>query len=182
MSPWPVEAPASCSRFLYPSCLELMGAGQVCLVLRFIPKSLDKCPGANGLDTIDPGVLPNPRVPGGDVSYLVPWGPHSGPPQGHPGLREQWFNLGLGDLSRTGQPPLCFQNRETGHSTFSLLSESLAKLEAGTVTKCNFAGDGRTGASWTDNIMAQKSSEGATAETREQGDGAEDEEWVGQER
>ncbi|XP_045668935.1 arpin [Ursus americanus] len=55
--------------------------------------------------------------------------------------------------------------------------ESLAKLEAGTVTKCNFAGDGRTGASWTDNIMAQKSSEGATAETREQGDGAEDEEW-----
>uniref|UniRef100_A0A452TQW3 Arpin n=1 Tax=Ursus maritimus TaxID=29073 RepID=A0A452TQW3_URSMA len=60
--------------------------------------------------------------------------------------------------------------------------ESLAKLEAGTVTKCNFAGDGRTGASWTDNIMAQKSSEGATAETREQGDGAEDEEWVGQER
>ncbi|XP_032247791.1 arpin isoform X2 [Phoca vitulina] len=55
--------------------------------------------------------------------------------------------------------------------------ESLAKLEAGTVTKCNFAGDGKTGASWTDNIMAQKSSEGATAETREQGDGAEDEEW-----
>nr|XP_020036774.1 arpin [Castor canadensis] len=55
--------------------------------------------------------------------------------------------------------------------------ESLAKLEAGTVTKCNFAGDGKTGASWTDNIMAQKSSEGATAEIREQGDGAEDEEW-----
>ncbi|XP_019315803.1 arpin [Panthera pardus] len=55
--------------------------------------------------------------------------------------------------------------------------ESLAKLEAGTVTKCNFAGDGKTGASWTDNIMAQKSSEEATAEIREQGDGAEDEEW-----
>ncbi|XP_025748813.1 arpin isoform X1 [Callorhinus ursinus] len=55
--------------------------------------------------------------------------------------------------------------------------ESLAKLEAGTVTKCNFAGDGKTGASWTDNIMAQKSTMGATAETREQGDGAEDEEW-----
>uniref|UniRef100_A0A8C8Z9A7 Arpin n=1 Tax=Prolemur simus TaxID=1328070 RepID=A0A8C8Z9A7_PROSS len=55
--------------------------------------------------------------------------------------------------------------------------ESLAKLEAGTVTKCNFAGDGKTGVSWTDNIMAQKSSEGATAEIREQGDGAEDEEW-----
>uniref|UniRef100_A0A671E8M1 Arpin n=1 Tax=Rhinolophus ferrumequinum TaxID=59479 RepID=A0A671E8M1_RHIFE len=58
--------------------------------------------------------------------------------------------------------------------------DSLAKLEAGTVTKCNFAGDGKTGASWTDNIMAQKSSEGALAETREQGDGAEDDEWVGQ--
>ncbi|XP_058150675.1 arpin [Dasypus novemcinctus] len=55
--------------------------------------------------------------------------------------------------------------------------DSLAKLEAGTVTKCNFAGDGKTGASWTDNIMAQKSSMGAVAETREQGDGAEDQEW-----
>lgn len=50
------------------------------------------------------------------------------------------------------------------------------------MTKCNFAGDGKTGASWTDNIMAQKSSEEATAEIREQGDGAEDEEWVGRER
>ncbi|XP_006885281.1 PREDICTED: arpin-like [Elephantulus edwardii] len=55
--------------------------------------------------------------------------------------------------------------------------DSLAKLEAGTVTKCNFAGDRKTGASWMDNIMAQKSSGGATAEVREQGDGAEDEEW-----
>ncbi|OBS60686.1 hypothetical protein A6R68_08152 [Neotoma lepida] len=55
--------------------------------------------------------------------------------------------------------------------------DSLAKLELGTVTKCNFAGDGKTGASWTDNIMAQKFSEKDTAETREQGDGAEDEEW-----
>ncbi|XP_044617253.1 arpin [Equus asinus] len=55
--------------------------------------------------------------------------------------------------------------------------DSLAKLEAGTVTKCNFAGDGKTGASWTDNIMARKSSEGAAVESREQGDGAEDKEW-----
>ncbi|XP_055411396.1 arpin isoform X2 [Bubalus kerabau] len=55
--------------------------------------------------------------------------------------------------------------------------DSLAKLEAGTVTKCNFAGDGKTGASWTDNIMAQKSSEGAASETCEQGDGVADEEW-----
>uniref|UniRef100_A0A8D2AT58 Arpin n=1 Tax=Sciurus vulgaris TaxID=55149 RepID=A0A8D2AT58_SCIVU len=55
--------------------------------------------------------------------------------------------------------------------------DSLAKLEAGTVTKCNFSGDQKTGASWTDNIMAQKSSEGPAVEIREQGDGAEDEEW-----
>uniref|UniRef100_F7AF12 Arpin n=1 Tax=Monodelphis domestica TaxID=13616 RepID=F7AF12_MONDO len=55
---------------------------------------------------------------------------------------------------------------------------SLAKLEAGTVTKCNFAGDGQTGASWTDNIMAQKSLEGTASEIRGQGDGAEDDEWV----
>ncbi|XP_036133971.1 arpin isoform X2 [Molossus molossus] len=55
--------------------------------------------------------------------------------------------------------------------------DSLAKLEAGTVTKCNFAGDGKTGTSWTDNIMARRCSQGATAETREQGDGAEDAEW-----
>lgn len=55
--------------------------------------------------------------------------------------------------------------------------DSLAKLEAGTVTKCNFAGDKKTGASWTDNIMAQKSSQGDPVEIREQGDGAEDEEW-----
>lgn len=61
-----------------------------------------------------------------------------------------------------------------------MLSDSLAKLELGTVTKCNFAGDGKTGASWTDNIMAQKSSQRDTVEIREQGDGAEDEEWVGQ--
>ncbi|XP_074090185.1 arpin [Macrotis lagotis] len=54
---------------------------------------------------------------------------------------------------------------------------SLAKLEAGTVTKCNFAGDGQTGTSWTDNIMAQKSSDGAASEIRGQGDGAEDDEW-----
>lgn len=78
------------------------------------------------------------------------------------------------------QPPLYFCHRQRCHSPSSLLSDSLAKLEAGTVTKCNFAGDRKTGASWTDNIMAQKSSGGPSAETREQGDGAEDEEWVGQ--
>lgn len=78
-----------------------------------------------------------------------------------------------------GPAPL-FCHREIGHSTSFLLSDSLAKLEAGIMTKCNFAGDRKTGASWTDNIMAQKSSDGAAVEIREQGDGAEDEEWVGQ--
>ncbi|KAE8618149.1 hypothetical protein XENTR_v10009288 [Xenopus tropicalis] len=56
---------------------------------------------------------------------------------------------------------------------------SLAKVDSGTVTKCNFAGDAQAGASWTDNIMAQKSqSTSACFEPRGQGDGAEDDEWV----
>ncbi|XP_040198391.1 arpin [Rana temporaria] len=55
---------------------------------------------------------------------------------------------------------------------------SLAKVDGGTVTKCNFAGDSQTGASWTDNIMANKSHSSAPVpEARGQGDGAEDDEW-----
>ncbi|XP_075129411.1 arpin [Leptodactylus fuscus] len=55
---------------------------------------------------------------------------------------------------------------------------SLAKIDSGTVTKCNFAGDAPTGASWTDNIMANKSHSADPApEARGQGDGAEDDEW-----
>uniref|UniRef100_A0A674CNE3 Arpin n=1 Tax=Salmo trutta TaxID=8032 RepID=A0A674CNE3_SALTR len=34
---------------------------------------------------------------------------------------------------------------------------SLAKVEGGTMTKCNFAGNEKAGASWTDKIMANKS-------------------------
>ncbi|KAM9502211.1 arpin-like [Salvelinus alpinus] len=34
---------------------------------------------------------------------------------------------------------------------------SLAIVDGGTVTKCNFAGDEKAGASWTDKIMANKS-------------------------
>ncbi|XP_053320792.1 arpin [Spea bombifrons] len=55
---------------------------------------------------------------------------------------------------------------------------SLAKVDGGTVTKCNFAGDVQTGASWTDNIMAKKSqSSEPISQPRGQGDGAEDDEW-----
>ncbi|CAL1595216.1 unnamed protein product [Knipowitschia caucasica] len=49
---------------------------------------------------------------------------------------------------------------------------SLAKIDCGTVTKCNFAGDENAGASWTDKIMANKTS----ADSGKAG-GAEDEEW-----
>nr|XP_033775383.1 arpin isoform X2 [Geotrypetes seraphini] len=54
---------------------------------------------------------------------------------------------------------------------------SLAKINAGTVTKCNFAGDVQAGASWTGSIMAVKAQGEAEAEPRGQGDGAEDDEW-----
>uniref|UniRef100_A0A3B4A208 Arpin n=1 Tax=Periophthalmus magnuspinnatus TaxID=409849 RepID=A0A3B4A208_9GOBI len=54
---------------------------------------------------------------------------------------------------------------------------SLAKIDGGTVTKCNFAGDENAGASWTDKIMANKVSAGSEKAGGE-GDGAEDEEWV----
>ncbi|XP_006030890.2 arpin-like [Alligator sinensis] len=54
---------------------------------------------------------------------------------------------------------------------------SLAKLDAGTVTKCNFVGDSQVGASWTDNILAKKPQGRAAAEPCGQGDGAEDDEW-----
>ncbi|XP_030058213.1 arpin-like [Microcaecilia unicolor] len=54
---------------------------------------------------------------------------------------------------------------------------SLAKINAGTVTKCNFAGDAQAGAFWTDSIMAVKTQGAAETELRGQGDGAEDDEW-----
>ncbi|XP_070762840.1 arpin [Enoplosus armatus] len=56
---------------------------------------------------------------------------------------------------------------------------SLAKVDGGTVTKCNFAGDEQAGASWTDKIMASKADAGASAQSRPGGDGqgAEDDEW-----
>ncbi|XP_072551489.1 arpin [Salminus brasiliensis] len=54
---------------------------------------------------------------------------------------------------------------------------SFAKLDAGTVTKCNFAGDEKTGASWTDKIMANKADTQSDEKPAAQGQGADDEEW-----
>lgn len=55
---------------------------------------------------------------------------------------------------------------------------SFAKLDGGTVTKCNFAGDENAGASWTEKIMANKSGQEKTGKSVGQGEGADDEEWV----
>lgn len=55
---------------------------------------------------------------------------------------------------------------------------SFAKLDSGTVTKCNFAGDEKAGASWTDKIMANKADQEKTGKSVGQGEGADDEEWV----
>lgn len=54
---------------------------------------------------------------------------------------------------------------------------SLARLDGGSVTKCNFAGDEKAGASWTDKIMANKPESRATAKPAAQGDAAEEDEW-----
>ncbi|XP_067275900.1 arpin isoform X1 [Pseudorasbora parva] len=54
---------------------------------------------------------------------------------------------------------------------------SFAKLDSGTVTKCNFAGDENAGASWTDKIMANKTDQEKTGKSAGQGEGADDEEW-----
>ncbi|KAM9376848.1 arpin isoform 2-T2 [Pholidichthys leucotaenia] len=53
---------------------------------------------------------------------------------------------------------------------------SLAKVDSGTVTKCNFAGDENTGASWTDKIMANKAND-SSQKAGGEGEGAEEDEW-----
>ncbi len=55
---------------------------------------------------------------------------------------------------------------------------SLAKVDGGTVTKCNFAGDEKAGASWTDKIMANKAEAVSTQKPGGEGEGAEEDEWV----
>lgn len=54
---------------------------------------------------------------------------------------------------------------------------SLAKIDGGTVTKCNFAGDDKAGASWTDKIMANKADTSSTQKPGGGGEGAEEDEW-----
>lgn len=55
---------------------------------------------------------------------------------------------------------------------------SFAKLDAGTVTKHNFAGDEAAGDSWTDKIMANKADTPSKAKPAALGEGAEEDEWV----
>lgn len=54
---------------------------------------------------------------------------------------------------------------------------SLAKVDVGTVTKCNFAGDEKAGASWTDKVMANKADTVSTQKPGGEGEGAEEDEW-----
>uniref|UniRef100_A0A4W6EU87 Arpin n=1 Tax=Lates calcarifer TaxID=8187 RepID=A0A4W6EU87_LATCA len=65
--------------------------------------------------------------------------------------------------------------KTTGNSPFIF---SLAKVDSGTVTKCNFAGDEKAGASWTDKIMANKTDTGSAQKPGGEGEGAEEDEWV----
>lgn len=53
-------------------------------------------------------------------------------------------------------------------------------MDAGTVTKCNFAGDEAAGESWTDKIMANKADVPSKAKPAVLGEGAEEDEWVRQ--
>ncbi|KAM9853926.1 arpin isoform 2-T2 [Aulostomus maculatus] len=54
---------------------------------------------------------------------------------------------------------------------------SLAKVNGGTVTKCNFAGEEKAGASWTDKIMANKAEASSTQMPGGEGEGAQEDEW-----
>ncbi|XP_060709043.1 arpin isoform X4 [Hemiscyllium ocellatum] len=54
---------------------------------------------------------------------------------------------------------------------------SLAKMDAGTVTKCNFAGGEKVGTSWTDNVFAAKCKTEQEAKTSTQGEGVDEDEW-----
>ncbi|KAA8590675.1 hypothetical protein FQN60_014611 [Etheostoma spectabile] len=72
------------------------------------------------------------------------------------------------------------QHRPPGTWAFwypeSEMDISLAKVDCGTVTGCNFAGDEKAGASWTDKILANKA-DAVSTQTPGQGEGAEEDEW-----
>lgn len=57
-----------------------------------------------------------------------------------------------------------------------LFPVSIAKLDHGSVSRCNFAGDEKAGGSWTDKIMARK--EETAGGGGAGGEGAEEDEWV----
>lgn len=46
------------------------------------------------------------------------------------------------------------------------------------MTKCNFAGDEKAGASWTDKIMANKNDSASAQTAGGEGEGAGEDEWV----
>ncbi|XP_077372387.1 arpin [Festucalex cinctus] len=54
---------------------------------------------------------------------------------------------------------------------------SLAKIDGGTVSKCNFAGDQNAGASWTDKIMANKAGANDSQKPAGEGEGSQEDEW-----
>lgn len=54
---------------------------------------------------------------------------------------------------------------------------SLAEVDGGTVTKCNFAGDEKAGASWTEKILANKTEGASSQMPGGEGEGAEEDEW-----
>ena len=59
------------------------------------------------------------------------------------------------------------------------LLDSLAKVDGGTVTKCNFAGDEKAGASWTNKILSNRAETGSEQQpVGGEGAGAEEDEWV----
>ncbi|XP_010783438.1 arpin [Notothenia coriiceps] len=55
---------------------------------------------------------------------------------------------------------------------------SLAEVDGHTVTKCNFAGDEKAGASWTEKILANKTERASSQMPGGEGEGAEEDEWV----
>ncbi|XP_032378352.1 arpin [Etheostoma spectabile] len=89
-----------------------------------------------------------------------------------PGTWAFWYPESEMDTTEleTGQD---IRLKTRGNSPFIF---SLAKVDCGTVTGCNFAGDEKAGASWTDKILANKA-DAVSTQTPGQGEGAEEDEW-----